>query len=99
MAMSEIDEDLVQHVASLARLELSSSEVNSLTEELAAILAHVSQLDAVSTQDVPATEYMAVETLRFRSDKPHRCLTAEESMSSAPRVLDNGFAVPTFVED
>lgn len=97
--MAKVDEKLVQHVASLARLELGPAEVTRLVTDLTAILTHVKQLDALDTDDVPATEFVAVESLPFRPDDPQPCLPPEESLRAAPRVLESSFAVPAFVDD
>lgn len=96
MAMTK---ERVQHVASLARLALSESEQEQLTKDLGHILAHVDQLNEVDTKDVPPTEYIAVQALPLRQDEARHGLTQDEALEGAPRVLNEGFRVPAFVEE
>ena len=51
--MATITRETVLHVARLARLELEDEEVSRMQRDLAAILGHVEQLSALSTEGVP----------------------------------------------
>ncbi|HZU83011.1 MAG TPA: Asp-tRNA(Asn)/Glu-tRNA(Gln) amidotransferase subunit GatC [Polyangiaceae bacterium] len=41
---------------------------------------------------------MRLESTPWRADEPRPGLTHEEALAQAPRVEQDGFAVPTFVE-
>lgn len=90
--------DQVRHVAKLAELELSEDELLTMTRDLSAILAHVDQLQKVSTEGCP-TDHHGDESLALRLDEPRVGVTHEEALRQAPKSQDEGFAVPAFVED
>jgi aspartyl-tRNA(Asn)/glutamyl-tRNA(Gln) amidotransferase subunit C len=98
MARPKIDRELVLHVAKLASLSLSDAEVDRFAVELARIVAHVEQLDALDTRDVPATTQVELDQAAWREDEVQPGLSHEEALSQAPRVDADGFAVPAFVE-
>ncbi len=94
-----LTKEQVLHVASLARLRLENDEVDRLVIDLGNILNHVDQLSQVDTSDVPPTEHLAVEALPLNTDEPQAGLTTETALAPAPRVLNEGFAVPAFVDE
>ena len=98
MTRPKIDRDVVLHVAKLASLSLSDGEVDRFAAELTRIVAHVEQLNALDTRDVPATAQVQLECAPWREDAVRPGLSPEEALSQAPRVEADGFAVPTFVE-
>lgn len=89
----------VRHVAALARLHLEEQEVADLAVHLGNILKHVEQLEELDTSQVEATEHLAVERLRLQPDEPNPGLSHEAALSPAPRILNDGFAVPAFVDE
>jgi aspartyl-tRNA(Asn)/glutamyl-tRNA(Gln) amidotransferase subunit C len=93
-----IDRAMVEHVAKLASLRLSSEELESLTKELAAIVGYVEELSAVDTTDVPPTSHVLMGQTSLRPDVVHEGLTHDEALAQAPRKDHGGFAVPGFVE-
>jgi aspartyl-tRNA(Asn)/glutamyl-tRNA(Gln) amidotransferase subunit C len=98
MSRPKIDRALVLHVAKLASLSLSEAEVARFAGELERIVAHIEQLDAVDTREVPATANVQVQAAPWRSDEVRPCLSHADAMSQAPRTEAGGFAVPAFVE-
>jgi aspartyl-tRNA(Asn)/glutamyl-tRNA(Gln) amidotransferase subunit C len=98
MAGPKLDRALVLHVAKLSSLSLSEAEADRFAGELARIVKHVEQLDAVDTSDVPATAHVQLDRMPLRADALVPCLTHDEALAEAPQVEGGGFAVPTFVE-
>ena len=98
MPASKIDREVVLHVAKLASLSLSEVEVDGFAVELARIVAHVEQLEAIDTRDVPPTAHVQVERLPLRQDAVVPGLSHDEALSQAPEVEADGFAVPAFLE-
>ncbi len=94
-----ISKEQVEHVARLARLKLTSAEISSLTGELGQILAHVEQLQQLDTSQVEPTQHVAVERMPLRADTPSDGLDNETALSSSPRSMNGGFAVPAFVDE
>ncbi|HTV20987.1 MAG TPA: Asp-tRNA(Asn)/Glu-tRNA(Gln) amidotransferase subunit GatC [Polyangiaceae bacterium] len=89
----------VLHIARLANLALSPSEVTQLTNDLTAILAHIDELGEVDTSDVPATTHVAVLAMPLRPDVHVPGLSEEAATGGAARVVGGAFAVPRFVEE
>jgi aspartyl-tRNA(Asn)/glutamyl-tRNA(Gln) amidotransferase subunit C len=98
MPAPKIDRALVLHVAKLASLSLSDSDVDRYASELARIVGYVEQLDVLDTHDVPPTAHVQIERLPLRADDVAESLAREEVLAQAPQVENDGFAVPAFVE-
>ena len=98
-AMSQkIDRAQIEHVAVLASLTLTDAEATAMTEEIGAILKHVDELGTLDTTDVPPTAHVQLERTAWRTDEVLPGVTHEEALAQAPRVVQDGFAVPGFVE-
>ena len=99
MAGPTIDRALVLHVAKLSSLSLSDPEAEKLAGELAKIVGHVAQLDALDTSAVEPTAHVFLDRMPWREDVPRPGLTHEQALAQAPSVEGDGFAVPAFVEE
>jgi aspartyl-tRNA(Asn)/glutamyl-tRNA(Gln) amidotransferase subunit C len=91
----EID---IEHVARLARLQLTDEEKARLREQLGAILEAAAKVSEVATDDVPPTAYAIARSNVLRPDEITPSLTTEEVLSNAPEVEDDRFKVPRVVE-
>jgi len=89
----------VLHIARLANLALTPDEVDRLTSELGAILAHVEQLQEVDTSAVPGTAHLAVLAMPLREDVHVPGLSEDDALGGAARVVAGGFAVSRFVDE
>ena len=92
--MPQISRDEVAHLARLARLALTEDELDSFAGQLDAILAHVSQIQAVDVTGVEPTGNPLKDVNVFRTDVVEPCLTQEEALAQAPKAVDGRFAVP-----
>ncbi len=88
----------VEHIAALARLDLSESEKERYREQLSAILDYVDQLQKLDTSKIEPTSSVLPSRSRLREDKPHRGLTVEEVLENAPDREQNQFRVPPVLE-
>jgi aspartyl-tRNA(Asn)/glutamyl-tRNA(Gln) amidotransferase subunit C len=91
----EID---IEHVARLARLELTDEEKGRLREQLGAILEHAAKVGEVATEDVPPTAYAIPRSNVFRPDELTPSLPTEEVLANAPDAEADRFKVPRIVE-
>jgi aspartyl-tRNA(Asn)/glutamyl-tRNA(Gln) amidotransferase subunit C len=91
----EID---IDHVARLARLELSDEEKERLRAQLGVILDNAAKVGEVATVDVPPTSYAIPRSNVFRPDERTPSLTVEDVLANAPEVEDDRFKVPRIVE-
>ncbi len=92
-----ITQETVQHVAKLARLELTEAEAEKYTRELAGILTWVEQLNELdlSQIDVPMTLEHRVS---FREDEAQRRFQRDDLLKNAPEAEDGFFRVPRILE-
>ena len=84
----------VEHVAKLARLELTEDEKELYTKQLGDVLKYVDQMNEVDTSSVkPMTQVIDFVNV-MRDDKVVYEYTKEELMSNAPEAEDGFFKVP-----
>jgi aspartyl-tRNA(Asn)/glutamyl-tRNA(Gln) amidotransferase subunit C len=91
----EID---IEHVARLARLELTNDEMAQLREQLGAILEHGAKVGEVAADDVPPTAYAIPRSNVLRPDEVRDSLDVEDVLANAPEREDDRFKVPRIVE-
>lgn len=84
----------VEHVAKLARLELTEEEKELYTKQLGAVLEYVNQMNEVDTSNVePMTQVINFVNV-MREDKVVYEQTKEELLKNAPQEEDGFFRVP-----
>lgn len=104
----------VEHIAKLARIELTEEEKARYREQLSAILDHVARLQKVDTSSVaPMTSvFPASATHRpdvpsggqyggsshLRSDQPRPSLNTDELLKNAPSHEQDQFKIPPVFE-
>lgn len=89
-----IEKSQVEHLAKLARLELTESEVGVLHPQLVQIVDFMEQLNAVDTEGIPPTSSVLDQAVRLRDDRPQAGLTVDEATANAPHTEDGYFLVP-----
>jgi aspartyl-tRNA(Asn)/glutamyl-tRNA(Gln) amidotransferase subunit C len=92
--MAQITRDDVAHVARLARLELTDDELGTFTEQLAKVLGHARDVEALDVGDVPPTAHPYPLQNVLRPDAPVDCLDRDAALAAAPSVEDGKFRVP-----
>ncbi|MFM8268111.1 MAG: Asp-tRNA(Asn)/Glu-tRNA(Gln) amidotransferase subunit GatC [Ilumatobacteraceae bacterium] len=87
----------VAKVARLARLGLESDEIARMTDQLAGMLDHFADIDALDLAAVePMTQpYPLVNVLR--PDVVAPCLDRDEVLAAAPLAEDGRFRVPPVI--
>jgi aspartyl-tRNA(Asn)/glutamyl-tRNA(Gln) amidotransferase subunit C len=87
----------VAKVARLARLELTAEELERTTSQLAGMLEHFADLDALDLADVaPMTQPYPLSNV-FRQDVVQPTLDRAEVLAAAPAAEDGRFRVPPIV--
>lgn len=84
----------VEHVARLARLELTQEEKIKFTSQLGDVLKHVEQMNEVDTTGVEPMNHPIDFVNVMREDKKIYENTREELMQNAPDVEGEFFKVP-----
>lgn len=88
----------VQHIADLARLDLSEEEKERYREQLSAILDYAARLQSLDTSHIPPTSTVLSERSPLRPDQTEPGLSTEEVLRNAPRVEQSQFRVPPVME-
>ena len=88
----------IEHIARLARLELTDEQKTRYREQLEAILDHIARLQELDTQDVPPTASGSVTQMPLRTDEPRPGLSKDELLKNAPQQGDGQFQIPPVFE-
>lgn len=88
----------VEHVAKLARLELSDAEKSRFTEQLNGILKYVEKLNELDTEGVEPTTHVLPVINVMREDQARPSWPLEEVLLNAPEEEDGQFRVPAVLE-
>ena len=96
MSLSDAD---VLHVATLARLGLSSEEVATLRTELSSILGHIEVLQQLDTSAIPPTAQVNNLTNVMRDDEARPSLDQDRALANAPQQRDGFFEVRAVLGD
>lgn len=91
--------EVLAHMATLARIELSDEEVFSLTRELEAMLSNFEKVGEVAVAEVAATSHPLPLFNVMREDEVRDVLTVEEALSNAPARQDDMFRVGSIVDE
>ncbi|GKU76096.1 Asp-tRNA(Asn)/Glu-tRNA(Gln) amidotransferase subunit GatC [Paenibacillus sp. L3-i20] len=88
----------VEHVANLARLELTDTEKAQFTDQLNAILKYAEKLNELDTDHVEPTTHVLPITNVMREDVQKESLPIEKVLRNAPDEEDGHFKVPAVLE-
>ena len=89
----KIDQDTVDKIAHLARLELSADEKTETIQDMNRILDFMDKLNEVDTSAVKPLVYMNADVNVQREDIVKQEITHEEALLNAPEKDENFFHV------
>jgi aspartyl-tRNA(Asn)/glutamyl-tRNA(Gln) amidotransferase subunit C len=97
-AMPErLTRDAVAHVAELAHLALTDAELDRYTDQLAAVLDHAADVEALDVGDVAPTAHPYSLVNVWRDDVVGPTLDRDEVLGQAPDAIDGRFSVPAIL--
>ncbi|QQE74967.1 Asp-tRNA(Asn)/Glu-tRNA(Gln) amidotransferase subunit GatC [Brevibacillus composti] len=96
--MSGITRKEVEHVADLARLQLTEEEAERYTKDLNAILQFAAKLSELDTSHVAPTSHATDVKNVMREDANRPSLSNEEALKNAPEHDEGQFKVPAVFE-
>ncbi len=88
----------VEHVARLARLELTEDELERFTEQLAVILEHAADVASLDLADVVPTAHPLPLVNVLRADEVRPTVDRDEVLSQAPAREADRFRVPRIMD-
>lgn len=89
-----ISESQVEHIAKLARLQLSSEETLFYRDNMEKILDYVQQLDALDTENVEPAYHAIPLNDHFRADDQQPGLSPEDTFKNATEAERPFFHIP-----
>jgi len=95
----KISENQVRHVAKLARLNLSDSEVETYKKDLNSILTYVESLEELDTNGVKPMSHVMDTRNIWREDIPADTGKPEDLLSNAPMKEKGYFKVPRILDN
>ena len=90
-----IDREQVLHVARLARLRLTESDVERMSSELSGILEHVDRISELELDGVEPTSHVVALENVLRPDEPRPSWPRERMLESAPDPAQEAYRVPS----
>jgi aspartyl-tRNA(Asn)/glutamyl-tRNA(Gln) amidotransferase subunit C len=88
----------VEHIAWLARLQLTPAEKELYRTQLSAILEYAARLQALDTDDIPPTSSVLPPRSALRVDQARSGLERESVLSNAPATEQGQFSIPAVFE-
>jgi aspartyl-tRNA(Asn)/glutamyl-tRNA(Gln) amidotransferase subunit C len=88
----------VEHIANLARLELTKDDKERYRAQLSAILEHVARLQELDTASIPPTASVFGGDGPLRADQSRPGLTPESLLANAPEQEKSQFKIPPVFE-
>ena len=89
----------VQHIAELAKLQLTEAEAGLYQEQLSDILDYMQRLNTLDTDAIPPTATVLPLRSIMRDDVPRPSLPVDEVLANAPARVGDQFEVRVILED
>jgi aspartyl-tRNA(Asn)/glutamyl-tRNA(Gln) amidotransferase subunit C len=94
----EVNDELVNKLAHLARLKFEASEKEEIKNDLQKMIAFVEKLNELDTTGVEPLLYMTDEINVLREDEVKGSISREEALMNAPSHDDQFFKVPKVIK-
>ena len=88
----------VEHIAKLARLELTGEEKDRYQVQLSQILDYAARLQEIDTEGIPPTASVLPVRSVLRPDVTRPALKPEDVLRNAPQTEQQQFTVPPVLE-
>ncbi len=80
----EINDELVDKLATLSRLEYDAEGKESVKKDLNQMIAFIEKINELDTENVEPLVHITNEVNVFRADKVEKLTTKEEALKNAP---------------
>lgn len=90
----KITDEIVEHIAHLARLEFEGEEKGKIKQDLENIITFMEKLQEVDTENVEPLVFMTNEKNCLRDDVAEETITHEEALKNAPKKDSDYFRIP-----
>ena len=96
--MKKKDKEIVEYVASLARIRVTSEEKGPLGEQLSKIIGYVDKLKEADTEGVEPMRGLYSPKNVFREDKVIPSVYREDILKNSPLREGDYFKIPKVIE-
>lgn len=97
-ARMDINDEMIDRLADLAKLEFSADEKEKVKTDLSRVLAYCEKLNEVDTTGVEPLIFMSESVNVLREDIPGGQVSRQEALKNAPSRDSDYFRVPKFME-
>lgn len=94
----KVTEEIVDHIAHLARLEFEGDKKVAIREDLERIISFMDKLQEVNTDNVEPLVFMTDEVNRLREDEAISTLSQTEVLKNAPKKDSDYFRIPKVLD-
>ena len=90
----KINDDVVDHIAHLARLEFEGEKKKAIRQDLERIIEFMAKLQELDTDGVEPLIFMNEEVNNLRDDVSQSTLTQDQALKNAPKRDSDYFRIP-----
>lgn len=94
----EVNDDLINNLAQLARLEFNDSEKDEIKNDLQKMIAFIDKLNELDTTGVEPLLHMSENVNVLREDEVKGSISREEAFKNAPVHDEQFFKVPKVIK-
>ena len=95
--MADITKNEITHIAKLAMLNLSDTEIESYTKDMQEILAYAEMINNLDTSGIDETIGITEQKNKFRKDEIIEFQTREDLLQNAPSQDEGMFRIPKVI--
>ena len=88
----------IDHIAMLARLDLTNEEKEIFSKQLSSIIEYIDKLNELDTTSIKPTAHVLPIKNIFRDDKLKSSLPKDKALQNAPGRTDDFYRVPKIIE-
>lgn len=94
----KISEEIVDHIAHLARLEFEGDKKQAILNDMENIVSFMDKLSEVDTDNVEPLIFMNDEYNKLREDVAQVTVTQDEALKNAPKKDSDYFRIPKVLD-
>ncbi len=94
----DIKDELIDHIAHLARLSFKGEDKEAIKKDMKNITDFMSKLDELNTDQVEPLVFMSDSLNVLREDIPKQTITHEEALRNAPKKDSDYFRIPKVLD-
>lgn len=94
----EINNDTINKLADLAKLDFTEQEKENLKHDLTKITSFFEKMNEINTDNIEPLIFMTDEVNLLRNDEPKTVISHQEALLNAPAKDSDYFRVPKFLD-